>query len=44
MKTNKTLQAAQTVWLNRYANELWLKYHKTFSGLRAFKCPESCLE
>jgi len=39
MKTNKTLQAAQTIWLNRYAGELWIKYTKTFSGLSKFECP-----
>lgn len=43
MKTNKTLQAAQTIWLNRYASELWAKYTKTFSGLSKFKCPKIIL-
>lgn len=43
MKTNKTLQAAQTIWLNRYAGELWVKYHKIFSGLKKFDCPKIIL-
>ena len=43
MKTNKTLQAAQTVWLNRYAGELWVKYTKIFSGLSKFESPKIIL-
>ena len=39
----KKLQLAQTVWLNSYANELWAKYHTTFSGLNKFSCPKIVL-
>lgn len=37
------IQTAQTIWLNRYAGELWVKYNKTFSGLKMFKCPKIIL-
>lgn len=39
----KELQIAQTVWLNRYAGELWVKYNKIFSGLKKFPCPKITL-
>ena len=39
----KELQQAQTIWLNRYAGELWVKYDKIFPGLKKFDCPKIIL-